>query len=874
MITNISNAISSSKVLCKKIGIKRIVVIVFALALICFLPGLFMNLNIRRQKLPEYKKAGLAAPLSKIQSNSGKVQVASSMGKELYVDTKTLNLNVIDSKTGTEWNSLYYDGESSDTEKSPIIIKYLGKDGTAYEWDAYKYAIQNNRYTINKINNGVQMIFDFYETENYRLNEYIPTKISIKNYEDEFLGKLDQKVRNGEISMVQSEKYKSDLEMTYQKDTDHNCYFIKFSGLPPVSLVKDLINFSKAVGYTKDMLVADSSKFGINVTITKPARFIVTLEATLDKGDLVVRVPTYEIKNGNDYYTMQNISVLPSLGLAAANKASDGYIFVPDGSGALFKINSFNAKYPEYERPVYNNTYYDTLYNMPEFPEDLHMPVFGMYYTDNSGKSQGCMGIIENGAELGYVKVQLGSKDTANGGTMFNKVYSKFDSTQYSRVKVFGPYSSNDARFMASTGVIKVDYTVRYKLFNGNVNYYDMAKEYRNYIIEKNNLKVSYDNSPKLFLDVIGSVTLEKRFLGIPYKKIISMTDYNELLDIMKDLKNVNKVVNYKGFFNGGMENTIFNKADLTGANGSKKELDNLMSYFDGKKNELFLDAAFMRISDKSGGFIAKTNALYGYDGKPVEFMGYNYSTDIFNVLSTKQYLLNPMFLTDTVNKFIKDSKDYKNIFVNDFGSTYYANYNPRQIVNPIESEMIVKDDLKKLSDSKTIALDNPNIDKIGFAKYAANISRESSDYGTMYCSIPFRQLVMNGLTDYTTLNINMASDRNSYFLLQAFELGSIPKFTICSKNVDVLKNSTYSDYYSMQYSMIKDKIKTIYDEYSSGLAKIGSKEITGHRMLAQNVFETDYKSGVSVLVNYNKYPVSIKGYNLDALGYIIEAKH
>ncbi|MDI6617305.1 MAG: DUF5696 domain-containing protein [Clostridiales bacterium] len=816
----------------------------------------------------------MSSVIGQIQKNSGTALVSDSEGRQLYIDTKTLNFRIVDTKTGMEWNSIYNNEKSQDDDKSPIIIKYMGKDSTSYEWDAYKYSIQNNRYTINKIKNGVQIIFDFFETESYRLNEYMPSKISIKNYQTEFIDKLDQEVSKGKLSMVKAQKYKDALEMTYQEDRENNCYYMRFSGLPPLTLVKQLIELSKAVGYTTDMLVADSSQFGIQVAIAKPARFIVTMEATLEKGDLVVRIPTYEIKSGNGYYTMQNIQVLPSFGDASADEVNNGYILVPDGSGALFKLNTFNKRYPVYERPVYNNNYYSTLYDMPEFPEDLNMPVFGMYYENSKGKSKGYMGIIEKGAELGYIKVQLGTKDNSEGGTIYNKVCSTFDSMQYSRVKIFGPYSDNDARYLASTGLIDVDYTVRYKLFTGNVTYFDMAEEYRNYLIENNNLKVSYSASPKIFMDVIGTVTLENRFLGIPYKKLVSMTTYNELINIIKDLKDISSViVNYKGAFNGGMNNSVFNKVATIAKNGNKNDLSNLIEYFNNGKNELFFDASLMRIIDTGGGFKPKTYALYGYDAKPIEFKKYNYATGMYNFQTSTQYLLNPLYLSDTVDNFIKNSKEYKNIFIEDMGSTYYANYNRRDIVNPIEAASIVDENLKKLVQNKTIALDNPNINRIGYARYSTNISRESSNYGTMYCSIPFRQLVMNGLTDYTTLDVNMSPDRSNYFLLQAFELGSIPKFTICSQNVDILKNSEYSDYFSMQYSMLKDKIKSLYNEYSQGFEKIGSREITDHKMLEKDVFETTYASGKSVIVNYNKFPVTTKEYHIDALGYMITAR-
>lgn len=874
-MSRILNGVAVSRI--KNIGIKEIIIAavlaILIIAAIWFIPPYVKHLNIERQALPLYKKEGLSTPESQIDNKSGTILLASNEGKELYTDPATLNVKVVDTKTGTEWNSVYQEEKSGDMEKSPITIKFLGKDSTLYEWDAYKYSIQNSRYTLNKIHNGVQIVFDFMETESYRLNEHMPAKISEENYQKLFLDKLEEKVNEGKVSLIQAQRFKDALQITYQLDADNHLYFNKFSGLPPLSLIKDLINLSKAVEYTTEMLIADNQQFGINVTVTKPANFIVTMEVTLDQGDLVVKVPTYEIKNGNDFYTMQSISVLPSFGLASAEKVEDGYIFVPDGSGALFQLNSFNGKYPEYERPVYNNTYYDKLYIMSEFREDLTMPVFGEYSTDHTGKSQGYMGIIDQGAELANIKVQLGTTDTSNGGTLYNKVYSAFDSTQFSRVKVFGPYSDNEARFLASTGLIPVDYSVRYKLFNGKVTYYDMAKTYQKYLVEKYGLKLSYPATPKLFLDVIGTVTLQNRFLGVPYKELFSMTKYDQLLAIMNDLKGINKIVNYEGVFNKGMNNSITNKAVLTGANGSKKDFNALMNYFNGGNSTLFLNANLMRVSDTSEGFRPKTNALYGYDGKPIAFRKYDPYGGFFDFFTTKQYLLNPQYLSDTVDKFINSSKEFPNIFVNDMGSTYYANYNPNAIVDPIITRSIVEENLKKLSDNKSIALDNPNMDKIRYSKYASNISRESSNYGTMYGSVPFRQLVMNGLTEYTTLNVNMSADRRNYFLLQAFELGSIPKYTISAENVDVLKNSEYNDYFSIQYSTLKDKIKSLYEEYSKGLSEIGSKEIVNHRMLEKNVFEVTYATGASVIVNYNKYPVSISGSNLDALGYIIKPK-
>lgn len=848
--------------------------VAFIAVIVALIIAIFMfnNRNEINSWIPgDINKKGLSKVIAQLPIESGEILVSSTATKKMYIDTKTLNIKIEDIKTGVQWNSIYDDDKATDYEKSPLIINFLGKDSKMYEWTAFKSCIANKSYVINKIANGVQIVFDFIEPESYDLDQYMPQKISIDRYEKVFINKLDEKVAEGTLSQEKAEKYKDALELVYKKDEKNNCYFNKLSGEPPASITSLLIELSKEVGYTREMLLQDSEEFGITVNIVEPAHFKIFMEITLDNDDLVVRIPTYEIKNENSSYILQNIEVCPNFGLASANEVDEGYILVPDGAGALFKLNTFNDKYPEYIRPVYNNNYYSELYEMPKFPEDLTMPIFGMMYKKGiSTDMQGFMGIIEEGAPTAYINVKLGTKDTSGNGTPYNKVFTSFDVAQYSRVKVFGPYSSNDARYLSTTGPIDMDFTVRYKFFPQNASYFNMAMEYKNYLIKNNGIKVHYDNKPKLFLDVISSLSIKERFMGIPYDKIISMTTYNELVDILKSMEGINKVIIYDGAFNGGMNNEMFNRVDLVPENGSIDDLTNLKDYISHDNDELYFGIDMMKVYKGGNGFNKNKYALYGFDSKPLEIKSYNLATGRFMQYGNAYYIINPKYLSGIVNNFISATSDYKNIYLRDMGNTYYANYNSHEIIDPIKASMIVDNSLANLQKMKVIAIDNPNADKISYSKYATDISRESSNFGTIYCSVPFRQLVMNGLTEYTTLDVNMSKDDIKYYILQAVELGSYPKFTICSKNIDILKYTNFSDYFSMQYSMLQDTILNVYQEYEKAYEEIGSKEIVGHNMLQKNVFETDYASRVKVIVNYNKYPVIVNGKEIEALGYYI----
>jgi hypothetical protein len=222
------------------------------------------------------------------------------------------------------------------------------------------------------------------------------------------------------------------------------------------------------------------------------------------------------------------------------------------------------------------------------------------------------------------------------------------------------------------------------------------------------------------------------------------------------------------------------------------------------------------------------------------------------------------------VDGFLKKAGKYNNLTIGDLATEYYANYEDDSIVTPLQAQAIINKILAKMAETKTLALNNPDMNKIRYGTYATNISRESSGYGGIAVEIPFRQLVMNGLINYTTLDVNETGTSEDYFLLQALELGSYPKFSITSKNLDQLKNSTYTDFISREYSKIGEDIKELYHRYEEAFSQINSMEINNHTILAEKVFETTYANGARVITNYNKYPVLVGEQEIGALGYTI----
>ena len=217
-------------------------------------------------------------------------------------------------------------------------------------------------------------------------------------------------------------------------------------------------------------------------------------------------------------------------------------------------------------------------------------------------------------------------------------------------------------------------------------------------------------------------------------------------------------------------------------------------------------------------------------------------------------------------------AEGYGNLAVSDLAGMYYADYRYEDYISGEVGNRVLEENLEKLSQGRDLALADPHIDKIGYGSVATDISRESSDYATFAATIPFKQLVMNGLVSYTTEDVNLSSKNAAYFVLQSAELGACPKFLLTWENVDVLKDSDFNYLFSAQFGLLKESIEAVYAECEQIRSRIGTDEITGHEVLADGVYQTTYANGTVVQVNYNLYDVTLEdGTELPEESYLIK---
>lgn len=842
---------------------------VLVIVLICVItPILFVGST----KLPVVSGGELSSRGEAIAKDAGVVELASKNGRKLSIDTKTMAIT-LDNGNGMKWSSAVKGAVSPD-ETALLNLTYLGEDDSINIWNSYDYCTALGGYELYRIEDGVAMDLTWAAGESAAYYEYMPKKMDEARYNDFFIAGIEGLKADGTISEDRYNTFLQTFTLLYKYSGSEGCYVITYIGTPPVSAVTQMIELTKLLGYTQEMLVADSAEFGIVVSFAEPANFNMTVEITLSDEGMKVRIPSSAIVSGNSFYKVQNIEVLPNFGATEFEKAENGFMLIPDGVGAIMEFDKGSTEVIAYKRPVYDNDFYKDYYFQPEYSDELMMPVFGMC-VGHDGKKDGFVAVIENGAETSYIHTKQAGKDS--GGANYNKIYTSVDFLQYASTKVYGPYSTNNTHYLVSTGNFNLDYTLEYRFAENISGYYDLAKAYQNYLIETGDFTYGNFNDKDAYIEAVGSVTLTERFIGIPYSKVKSLTSYDELTGILTELNKDNLYVTYLGAFNGGLSNKLSNRANLVSENGSKKSLSKLEAYAADNDISLALGTNLAKVYVSGNGFAAGLHAIKDYAN--INVLMYRYCSAV-GVLSgyvnsedknACYNILAPEYLTKAIDGFTKDFDYDTNLFIQDLGNIYYADYDNSDMTDVYTANEVLDNALAKVG-TNGLWLSNPVMSRMRYAEVATDISRTSSDYRTFTETVPFRTLVLNGITRYTTTDINLSSKKPEFFILQAAELGSIPKFKITSKLEDELKGSSYNDWYCVSYERVKGDLEYVLDECAKINSEIGCKEISDHSSVMGNVFKTVYSNGKEVYTNYNLYDVELEeGMTIPALGYVIK---
>lgn len=654
--------------------------------------------------------------------------------------------------------------------------------------------------------------------------------------------------------------------------------YVLLDGTYPAYYKPELARIFSDLGYTPADVTADHSQTSIDPPKPNPQIFKVPVEIKLDGPDLVVNVLTSEMEYPVNVETQDgelatylptSIDVLPLFG--AADRSAEGYIFVPDRSGGLMYLNNQKKiNLPSYFGAVYGPDRSTAPQQENISPGPLvRMPVFGLKDGDRAW-----FAIIEDGQALANISAELAGKTDS-----FNKAYARFNLTPRTTIVLYGVETSQDDRMVDAYAVepYKGNITIRYQFLLGDqADYAGMANKYREYLVERLGLKEIDPNSPvPLMVELIGGFHDKEPVMGAPREVIRPMTTYSQAVEIAQDLKSqgVDSLrLRYLGWSRGGIEHYFPNKISLESALGKKNELLNLFNLDD---VEVYLDVNFMTVMRDTmfDSFRAGKHAARFLNRSAAKLFKFNQAT--FQQISTEyDYILSPRYLSWVVDGFLKDLADYPgaNVSLRNMGRVVYSDFQDRadRAVTRQRALVYIKEQFERfVSEDVDLLIAGGNDSSFPYAKQIVEAPTEGSLMLIIDESVPFYQMVLHGLVDFSGQPFNQGGVTREK-LLKTLETGEIPYFRWSYADSSAVKGSNFDYLLATTYSDTVDEALALFEEAKPVLEKVRGQAIVNHTKLLDGVYRTSYANGVEVIVNYNDTGIFAAGRYVPGHGYAV----
>ncbi|WP_092324495.1 DUF5696 domain-containing protein [Butyrivibrio sp. YAB3001] len=771
---------------------------------------------------------------------------------KLTMDPKTTEFSLEVKDSGKVWYSnpqnAAEDTAALDDQKnflqSPLVMSYSITQGLETTYNSYAFSATNGIYEIVPGDNEIRVNYSLGSVE----KEYtIPPVITKEEFEG-YLGKMDKKkadlikqyYKKYDINKLTAKDNKDELLANYPI-IETNVIYVLRSGTKE-NVRKTIQDEFEAVGYTYDDYLKDK-ELDLSTSSSDNPIFNVSVVYKLDGKDLVVEVPFKDLQYDKET-PIYTITPLPYFG--AGGPDDTGFMVVPEGGGALINFNNGKTSQSSYYTNVYG---WDMCLGRKAVVHNTRA-YYGVYGVSEGDDSFVC--ILENGRSYASIQADIAGKN--HSYNFVNAKYSICQREQYDVGDIANSEIYEYARNLPDETISQ-----RYKFVNSG-SYVDMAKEYGQYLQKEyaGYLDLVDDASTPVAIEVIGAIDKVKQILGVPVKRPLKLTSYNEASEMLTDLTNAglsNIHVKMTGWCNGGVEQKVLAKTKTIGALGSKKDLANMVSSANANGNTVYLNGItqYAYDSDLLDGFFSYRDAAKLISKERAELFEYSHVTYAQRENSDNKYYLLHTDLTKKYSDNLVNAANKYNAGASfqdlgeDLSSDFYRKktYSREAVLN------LQVEQLKGYNDNGTPLMINMGNDyAIPFAKMVTGMDLRGSEYTILDECIPFFQLAVHGRVDYTGDPININGNPENE-VLYAAEYGAGLYFTFMHETSFATQKTLYTDYYGSNYDAWKNHMLEIYNKYNTELGHTFNQEMVGHDNLSSDVSLTEYADGTKVYVNY-----------------------
>lgn len=591
---------------------------------------------------------------------------------------------------------------------------------------------------------------------------------------------------------------------------------------------------------------------GVEITYKfKKAGITIPLRLILFDDYLEAEIDTSNIKESREDKQLTGISIMNSFGAADSN--DDGYFVIPDGCGAIINFNNGKVNSKSYAKMVYGRDITMSPLTISDDTSQVCLPMYGIV-----NGSSGLMTVCTDGDSNSWLKASVsGASKSSYNLCSFEFVLRGSDNYYISddASSIFTVFEGGDIK----TDKISLRYYPVEDCDKNGMDYVDIAKSYRDYLINDMNMKRTAESLPELYIDLYGGTEKKHSFLGLPITMKKSITTSSQASSIIRTLKSLG-VSNMTVCYNKWTDSGIKNRIDVSGEASNiieKEEFYELLNHAD--ENNAAIYPGVQNISFTSGGgYSVRDDAAVRISGEYARLYDYDIVSGWAYKDKNVKFLLSPTEYPKIFSKLAENfkNKGIENICLSELANSLCGDYGKSGISRD-KTQQILSDGFKTLDNSlSSILADNANAYAFPYVDKISNVPLCSGGYDIFDEDIPFYQIVLHGFKSYSTEPINGSADDRK-LMLNAIASGSNPHYDMIGEGAGVIKDTELDGLYYAYYDNWTEQAAKDFLFTNKILSGVQDKLITGYRKIENKTY-TEYEDGTLIIVDFEKESVSV----------------
>ncbi len=640
---------------------------------------------------------------------------------------------------------------------------------------------------------------------------------------------------------------------------------MRVQSLMDVSYVDDQSNFYTVNSFT-DSLQAGTYTYeyrdnGIYLTLQFAKQgFEIPCFFGIQDDRFVARIYSEQILQHGSLQ-VASIAFLPYFG--AGSMEDEGYLFVPDGSGALINYNNQKQTYQPYSQKVYGRNLALNLQNSTLVTQDATMPVFGM-----QKDGEAVLGVITQGEYQAEIKAEVSGSLTGNNTVYTNVLYIQSENNTL----LSGSDKEEAVVMLAPQHNQFPCYEVSYFFLGKDTGYSEMAGRYRRYLTEEMGMQEESPVPQKAVnLAFLGGVEVSETFLGIPYRTVRALTTFGELKDTVLALREETGnafQVSMRYLDKGGTMNKIPTKLTYESALGGQNGYNKMANALD-EAGILFYPVYDPITIRKAGNGYRDYQGVRNVSKSVSRQYEYLLTSGSRDTGKSPFYLVSPQYEEKIMSTLLAsaEKKGVAKLGLSGIAHSVYADYRTDSISDNETGSCWESALDKAAASTDSLLLQGA----YGYAFPYADVITQAPVYASQFDvedeSVPFYEMVVGGSAALYSVPVNESGNTRE-MLLKAVEYGVSPTFLLMTRERDALQDTEYQKYYSLCWEDWKDQIEAVIGELES-LDGVLAQRITAHGKLGQGVYVTTFADGSVVYVNYGQTDAVLGDVTVPARGFV-----